>query len=108
MIVVAMFVQSAWTGTCGLLGLLCSTTAAVALSLDAGTIRSGLFGYNGYLVGLAMGTFHPVAWAWRLWPAIGVIAPSPQCSPRYLVETPKAPNNGLGELTSPCIAPPRP
>ena len=63
MIVVAMFVQSTWTGTCGLLGLLCSTTTAVALSLDAGAIRSGLFGYNGYLVGLAMGTFHPVAWA---------------------------------------------
>ena len=46
-IVAAMLYQSTWTGSIGLLGLASSTATALALSLDAGAVRSGLFGYNG-------------------------------------------------------------
>ena len=40
-----------------MVALLASTLTAYALQVDRGAIRSGLFGFNGYLVGLAMGTF---------------------------------------------------
>ena len=44
-------------GVHGLLGLTGATAAAFLLKLDQQAITSGLFGYNGLLVGMAFGTF---------------------------------------------------
>ena len=41
----------------GCIGVFTATLFAQALGLDAGTRRSGLFGFNGFLVGLALATF---------------------------------------------------
>lgn len=57
LILLALFVQSAWVGWMGLLGVVASTTAAKLLKLDAPTTRNGIFGYNGLLVGAALATF---------------------------------------------------
>jgi urea transporter len=53
----ALLYQSLYSGVLGLAGLVAATLMAKALALDNGCIRSGLFGFNGYLVGLALGTF---------------------------------------------------
>jgi hypothetical protein len=42
----------------GLLGVLCSTGTALLLGFDDSSVASGLFGYNGFLVGMALSTFH--------------------------------------------------
>lgn len=50
-------------------GTLASTLAAVLLGADSGHIRSGLFGFNGALVGVALLVFlEPgvLAWAWLI------------------------------------------
>ena len=57
LILLALFIQSPWVGWMGLLGVLISTTTALLLGLDRDTIRNGIFGYNGLLVGAALGTF---------------------------------------------------
>ena len=41
----------------GVVGVVSSTGTAMLLGLDSGPIHSGLFGFNGLLVGLALGTF---------------------------------------------------
>jgi urea transporter len=49
--------HAAYVGICGILGLLGSTTGALVLRVDANSLQSGLFGYNGLLVGLSVATF---------------------------------------------------
>lgn len=49
--------HAAYVGVCGILGLLGSTTGALVLGVDANGLQSGLFGYNGLLVGLCVATF---------------------------------------------------
>jgi urea transporter len=56
-ILLALCWQSLYCATMGVLGLTASTGFALALELDRGAIRSGLFGFNGVLVGLALATF---------------------------------------------------
>ena len=56
-VIAALLYQSLFSGLMGVVALLASTLTAYALQVDRGAIRSGLFGFNGYLVGLAMGTF---------------------------------------------------
>jgi urea transporter len=59
-ILVAMFVAEGWLGFAGALGLVASTLAAIAIGMDRGAIRAGLFGFNGVLVGAALSLFlHP-------------------------------------------------
>ena len=41
----------------GVVGVVSSTGTAMLLGLDSGPIHSGLFGFNGLLVGLALGCF---------------------------------------------------
>ena len=57
LILLALFIQSPWVGLMSLLGVISSTVAAIALKLDRDTIRNGIFGYNGILVGAAIATF---------------------------------------------------
>ena len=57
LILVALFIQSTWVGGMSLLGAIASTLTAVALQLERETIRNGIFGYNGILVGAALATF---------------------------------------------------
>jgi urea transporter len=46
--------------TYGMLGLVSSTGMAWLLDMDCALLHSGLFGYNGILVGLCLATFqHP-------------------------------------------------
>ena len=46
-----------WMGSLGLIGLVSSTATAKILALDETTTSQGLHGYNGVLVGFALGAF---------------------------------------------------
>jgi urea transporter len=61
-ILVAMFVGEAWLGFAGALGLVASTAAALAIGMDRGAIRAGLFGFNGVLVGAGLSLFLQPDW----------------------------------------------
>ena len=56
-ILVAIFIHSPWVGIYGLLGAIASTVTAIFLKLNVGAIRNGVLGFNGTLIGLALGTF---------------------------------------------------
>ncbi len=74
LILLALFIQSPWIGLMSLVAVVSSTATAIALQLDRDTIRSGIFGYNGILVGAALGTFGLSGnGGWNLWWAIAVI-----------------------------------
>ena len=74
LILLALFIQSPWVGLMSLVGVVSSTVTAIALQLDRDTIRSGIFGYNGILVGAALGTFGLSGnGGWNLWWAVAVI-----------------------------------
>ena len=57
LILVALFIQSPWVGAMGLLGVVSSTLTALLLKGDRTSLRNGIFGYNGVLVGAALATF---------------------------------------------------
>lgn len=57
LILVGLFIQSPWVAIMGLVGVVASTLTAVWMKLDRDTIRNGIFGYNGILVGAALATF---------------------------------------------------
>jgi urea transporter len=61
-IVIAMFIGEPWLGFAGLLGVAVSTLAAIAIGMDRGAIRAGLFGFNGVLVGGALSLFLQPDW----------------------------------------------
>ena len=71
-IVAALFIQSKWIASVGMLGLASSTLAAIILDLGGDVeaadghmnskITNGLFGFNGLLCGLAMASFHGEPW----------------------------------------------
>jgi len=46
-----------WACILGVVGLITTTSTAFILGVDMQSIRDGLQGYNGFLVGLALGTF---------------------------------------------------
>jgi urea transporter len=54
---VGIFVNSWLLGLAGLLGLVTSTATALLLGIDRALVRAGLFGFNGILVGIAIGFF---------------------------------------------------
>ena len=56
-IFLALLWQSLYVGTCGLIGAVSATATSQLLAVDAGARRSGLFTFNGVLVGLALATF---------------------------------------------------
>jgi urea transporter len=57
LILIALFIQSSWVGVMSIVGVMTSTLAAIALNLDRASLRNGIFGYNGILVGAALATF---------------------------------------------------
>ena len=57
LILASLYFPSPLVGVHGTLGLLGATFAAYLLGFDAHAISSGLFGYNGLLVGMALATF---------------------------------------------------
>ncbi len=57
LILIALLIQSPWVALLGLLGVVASTVTAILLKLDRDSLRNGIFGYNGLLVGAALGTF---------------------------------------------------
>ncbi len=74
LILLALFIQSPWIGLMSLVAVVSSTLSAVALKLDRDTIRGGIFGYNGTLVGAALATFGLSGnGGWNIWWAIAVI-----------------------------------
>ncbi len=61
-ILIAMFVAEPWLGFAGALGLVVSTGSAIAIGMDRGAIRAGLFGFNGILVGAGLSLFLAPDW----------------------------------------------
>ena len=57
LILMSICFPSPLVGAHGMLGLVGATVTAYVLQLDAHAIASGLFGYNGLLVGMALPTF---------------------------------------------------
>ncbi|CAJ1964070.1 unnamed protein product [Cylindrotheca closterium] len=57
LVLIALFLQSPTVAVHGILGLVCGNLVALGLGFDKGLARSGLFGYNSLLVGLAVATF---------------------------------------------------
>jgi urea transporter len=63
-IIAALFISDLWLAICALVGLFSSTTVAYLMGVNRLAIRSGLFGYNGILVGCGLGTFCRVQYSW--------------------------------------------
>jgi urea transporter len=61
-ILVGMFVAGTWLGVAGVLGVVVSTLAAVAIGMDRSAIRAGLYGFNGVLVGAGLSLFLQPDW----------------------------------------------
>jgi urea transporter len=61
-ILVAMVIGEPWLGFAGAVGLATSTAVALALGMDRGAIRAGLFGFNGVLVGAGLSLFLQPDW----------------------------------------------
>jgi urea transporter len=57
LILFGLIIQSPMVALHGVIGLVCGNLVAALLGFDKGLARSGLFGYNAFLVGLALGTF---------------------------------------------------
>lgn len=74
LILTALLIQSPWVGLLSLVGVAASTITAIALKLDRDSRRNGIFGYNGVLVGAALGIFSlPGNGAWNLSWVVAVI-----------------------------------
>ncbi|MGK7901944.1 MAG: urea transporter [Hormoscilla sp.] len=57
LIVLAIFIQSPWTALMLVVGVVVATWTAYLMRLDRPSVRNGIFGLNGALVGLGLGTF---------------------------------------------------
>jgi urea transporter len=62
LILIGIFVASAWLGVASVIGLLASTLVGILIGVDRGLIRAGLFGFNGILVGAGLGLFLAPEW----------------------------------------------
>ncbi|KAL7554009.1 hypothetical protein ACHAWF_017370 [Thalassiosira exigua] len=74
-ILVAMFVQSTRVAVHGIIALIAGNLAGVLMGFNKSFLSCGLFGYNSFLVGLALATFYsPEKHEGYYWPvAIGAI-----------------------------------
>ncbi len=57
LITLAVFIQSPWVALMLVVGVVVATWTAYFMGLDRPSTRNGIFGLNGALVGLALGTF---------------------------------------------------
>ncbi len=58
----AVFAASAWIACMGCFGLICSTVTAYLMGVNRAAWQSGLFGYNGMLMGMALGAIMAGPW----------------------------------------------
>ena len=65
-IIAAAYTSSYYRATCGLVGLVASTATGMLLEGEADATRAGLYGYNGYLAGTAVGLFQ-ASWRGQEW-----------------------------------------
>ncbi|MDJ0519176.1 MAG: urea transporter [Trichodesmium sp. MO_231.B1] len=71
LITLAICIQSPWTAFMLVVGVVAATWTGFLMNLDRPSVRNGVFGLNGALVGLALGTFSPWGngtgnWLWVL------------------------------------------
>ncbi|NEP14901.1 MAG: urea transporter [Symploca sp. SIO2C1] len=57
LIILAVFIQSPWVALMLIVGVVAATLTAYGMNLDRASVRNGIFGFNGTLIGLALGTF---------------------------------------------------
>ncbi len=57
LILIAMFVQSSRVAVHGIIAIICGNLAGLFMGFDENFLSCGLFGYNSFLVGLAIATF---------------------------------------------------
>lgn len=57
LILIGLLVQSTRVAVYGLVAVICGNLSAYVLGFNKDLLNSGLFGYNGFLVGLALATF---------------------------------------------------
>lgn len=62
LVLVAAWTYDPWLGFGGTVGVVVSTAVAMLMGFDREAIRLGLFGFNGVLCGLALGTFLAPPW----------------------------------------------
>ena len=78
LILVAMFVQSSRVAVHGIIAIVCGNLSGLFMGFDKSFLSCGLFGYNSFLVGLAIATFDSaemhMGYNWSA--AIGVIITS--------------------------------
>jgi len=48
-----LFIDSAWQAFCAMVGVVFATVFAYFLGINRSSIRSGLFGFNGMLLGMS-------------------------------------------------------
>ena len=69
--VAAMFVQSSRVAVHGILAVVAGNLAGVLMGFDKSFLSCGLFGYNSFLVGLALATFYsPEKHGDYYWPVV--------------------------------------
>ncbi|MDY7016053.1 MAG: urea transporter, partial [Cyanobacteriota bacterium] len=56
-VLLAIFLQSPWVALMLVVGVGAATLTAYGMRLDRPSVRNGIFGFNGALVGLGLGTF---------------------------------------------------
>jgi len=57
LIILAVFIQLPWAALMMMVGVVAATLTAYRINIDRPSIRNGIFGFNGTLIGLALGTF---------------------------------------------------
>mmetsp|Transcript_14766 Transcript_14766/g.30256 ORF Transcript_14766/g.30256 Transcript_14766/m.30256 type:complete len:785 (-) Transcript_14766:94-2448(-) len=99
LILVAMFVQSSRVAVHGIIAIVCGNLSGLFMGFDKSFLSCGLFGYNSFLVGLAIATFDSaemhMGYNWSA--AIGVIITSYFSSVLFVM---------LGKMLAPYKTPP--
>ena len=70
-----VFLSSPWVGLAALLGVLTSTLVAWAIGAERGLILAGVYGFNGFFSGLALGSlFSPTPELWAVVALAGALS----------------------------------
>lgn len=99
LILIAMFVQSSRVAVHGIIAIICGNLSGLFMGFDKSFLSCGLFGYNSFLVGLAIATFDSaethMGYNWSA--VIGVIISSYFSSVLFVM---------LGKMLAPYKTPP--
>ena len=74
LILAAMFVQSSRIAIHGIIAIICGNLTGRFMGFDESLLSCGLFGYNSFLVGLAIATFDDDVYSWTV--LVGVVVTS--------------------------------